>query len=324
MELRAALLEVERLVKRYGKGAPANDGIDLDVAAGEVFGLLGPNGAGKSTLVGQLVGLLQPTSGAIHIAGVDVVADPAQARRLCTYQPQGSVPIEGLTPLQAVALAGRIRGGVRDTVRRRAADLLERLDLGEWAQRRTQLSGGVARLVGFCMAAVVPGRVVILDEPTNDVDPLRRRLLWAQVRELADAGQAILLVTHNVLEAERCVDRLAILDHGRVVARGTPASLRAELGSALRIEVVVEPGRAAPAPPSWLRNPLLSSGRLIAQVSVDDVGRAVDWADAARRAGDVAEFLVAPGSLEDVYARAVGDARVAAVTEEHAHAALAG
>src|SRR5205085_4301588 len=104
------------------------------------------------------------------------------------------------------------------------------------------LSGGVPRLTPFCLAAVVPGRVVILDEPTNDVDPLRRKLLWAQVRALADAGSAVLLVTHNVLEAERCVDRLAIIDHGRVAATGTPATLKGELGAPLRLELVLEPG----------------------------------------------------------------------------------
>ena len=99
---------------------------------------------------------------------------------------------------------------------RRRTSLIAALELGELETSVTPLSGGVARLVRFCMAAVVPGRIVILDEPTNDVDPLRRKLLWQQVRALADDGAAVLLVTHNVLEAERCVDRLAIIDHGRV------------------------------------------------------------------------------------------------------------
>src|SRR5439155_11272610 len=107
----------------------------------------------------------------------------------------------------------------------------DRFELGQWANRTiTELSGGVARLVAFCMAAVAAGRVVILDEPTNDVDPLRRKLLWREVRALADAGSAVLLVTHNVLEAERCVDRLAIIDHGRAVGEGTPATMKGDFG----------------------------------------------------------------------------------------------
>src|SRR5213079_3679676 len=111
------------------------------------------------------------------------------------------------------------------------------LDLGPWERRTHGLSGGVGRLATFCMAAVVPGRVVILDEPTNDVDPLRRKLLWDEVRMLADAGSAVLLVTHNVLEAERCVDRVAIIDRGTVQATGTPAMLKAELHAPLRLEL---------------------------------------------------------------------------------------
>ena len=320
------VLEVERLTKQYPGHGLANDAIDLDVGAGEVFGLLGPNGAGKTTLVGQLVGLLRPTSGSIRIGGVDVVAAPAEARRRCSYQPQGGVPIDGLTPAEAVELAGRLRGGERVAVRRRAGELLDSLELGEWAHRRTPVSGGVARLVGFCVAAVVPGEVVILDEPTNDVDPLRRRLLWGQVRALADGGRAILLVTHNVLEAERCVDRLAILHRGRVAVRGTPSDLRAGLRQGVRLELVAEPGRSLPAPPAFVRRPVSAGGRLVGQVEVVDVTRAVAWADAARRAGQAVEFLVAPTSLEDVYVRAVaGDGESDPVEgPEEADAALAG
>jgi ABC-2 type transport system ATP-binding protein len=305
---RLPLLEVERLTKRYPGGLVANDAINLDIAAGEVFGLLGPNGAGKTTLVGQLLGLLKPTSGTIRINRVDVVARPGEARRLCSYQPQGDVPVQGLTPLEAIELAGRLRGGDRDAMRRRASTLLNALDLGDWASHRRPLSGGVARLVGFCMAAVHPGQVVVLDEPTNDVDPLRRKLLWRLVRELADSGSAILLVTHNVLEAERCVDRLAVLNRGRIAVAGTPAMLRADVGDALRLELVIEPGHAAPAAPDFVRHPLSIGTRVVGAVGPDDVTRAVAWASDARRQGSVSEFLLTPVSLEDVYARAVGDA----------------
>ena len=216
------LLEVRGLTKHYRGGVVANDNIDLTAQAGEVTGLLGPNGAGKTTLISQVLGIAAPTRGSIHIDGVDVVRAPAIARQACSYQSQSPAPVEGLRPREAVELAGRLRGGDKRAVLTRADELLDALELGEWANKTTPLSGGVARLVGFCMAAVVPGRIVILDEPTNDVDPLRRKLLWTQVRALADNGAAVLLVTHNVLEAERCVDRLAIVDHGRVVSEGTP------------------------------------------------------------------------------------------------------
>jgi ABC-2 type transport system ATP-binding protein len=307
------VLEVNGVTKQYRNGTCANDGISLSVGAGEVFGLLGPNGAGKTTLIGQVLGLIAPSAGAITIDGVDVVASPALARQACSYQPQTSVPIEGLSPRQAVDLAGRIRGGERRVVARRTGELLATLGLDEWADQATPLSGGVARLVAFCMAAVVPGRVVILDEPTNDVDPLRRKLLWDQVRALADAGAAVLLVTHNVLEAERCVDRLAIIDHGRVQALGTPAGLKAELGAPLRLELVLEPGAAPPLPPPFAGPPVVAGRRLYLDVAGDAVADAVAWAGAVQHDGAVAEFSLGPASLEDIYLR-----RVTALEREEA------
>ena len=196
------LLEIENLTKVYRTGVRANDGIDLSIESGEVFGLLGHNGAGKTTLVNQVVGLLKPTSGSIRIDGSDLVADPGLARRLCSFQAQSQVPIDGLTPRQAIDLLGQLRGASEADVRHRRARLVDGLELGEWLDvDAARLSGGVKRLVAFAMAAVTPGRLVMLDEPTNDVDPVRRRLLWQQVRELADHGSAVLLVTHNVVEA---------------------------------------------------------------------------------------------------------------------------
>ncbi len=299
------LLEVERVTKQYKRGPLANDDISLDVGAGEVFGLLGPNGAGKTTLVSQILTLLTPTSGTIRIDGTDVVRRPNFAREACSYQPQSSVPVDGLTPVRAIELAGRIRGGKSDAMRARAHELVDALDLVEWSDKAIELSGGVTRLVAFCMAAVMPGRVVVLDEPTNDIDPLRRKLLWRQVRALADAGSAVLLVTHNVLEAERCVDRLAIVDGGRVVGAGTPASLKENLGSWLRLEVVLEPGTSEPKTPRFFRRPTVAGRRLIGEVAPSSIDRAVAWATKLRADGKAEEFALGPATLEDVYVRHV-------------------
>jgi ABC-2 type transport system ATP-binding protein len=300
-----ALLEVEHVTKQYKRGPKANDDITLSLDAGEVFGLLGPNGAGKTTLVSQILSLVTPTSGRIHIDGVDVLRRPAFARRSCSYQPQSSVPIDGLTPLQAIELAGRIRGATRAASRERAHELIAALDLGEWEHKAIELSGGVARLVAFCMAAVVPGRIVILDEPTNDIDPLRRKRLWQQVRALADAGSAVLLVTHNVLEAERCVDRLAIVDGGRVVGAGTPASLKSNLGSWLHLELVLEAGVGGPATPGFFRRPAVVGRRLIGEIAPASVDEAVAWATKLKEQGTAEEFSLGPWTLEDVYVRHV-------------------
>jgi len=309
------LLEIEGVSKTYrrragrGAGIRANDGIDLGIDAGQVFGLLGHNGAGKTTLVNQVVGLLRPDTGAIRIDGRDAIADPGFARQACSLQPQAQLPIDGLTPDQAIELVGRLRGGDDDVVRERRERFVEALALGEW--RRTdgaKLSGGVKRLVSFAMAAVVPGRVVILDEPTNDVDPVRRRLLWEQVRALADEGAAVLLVTHNVIEAERSVDRLAILDRGRVIAQGTTAELKDGIAQDLRLELVLEPGAVAPPPASFVRRYLPNGSRAIATVPAANAGNAVAWAEALRRDRTVEEFSLAPATLEDVYIELVGRA----------------
>ena len=301
------LLQIQELIKVYRTGTRANDGISLAVGEGEVFGLLGHNGAGKTTLVNQVVGLLRPTSGSVRIDGRDVIADPGLARRLCSFQAQAQVPIDGLTPRQAIDLVGQLRGSPRGLVQKRREGLVEALQLGEWLDTdAARLSGGVKRLVAFAMAAVAPGRLVMLDEPTNDVDPVRRRLLWKQVRALADEGAAVLLVTHNVIEAERSVDRLAILDEGRVLAEGSPADLKNHLGAALRLELVLDASMAEMPVSPFGGSAVPVGNRLMVGVPFDGAAQAVAWAEALQHTGRVEEFTLGPATLEDVYVALVG------------------
>ncbi|QVQ52993.1 ABC transporter ATP-binding protein [Spiractinospora alimapuensis] len=301
------MLRIHQLRKEYRPGEPANDGISLEVSPGEVFGLLGHNGAGKTTLINQVVGLLRPTAGQITLGGRDLVADPAYARGMCALMPQAHAPLEGVTPRQAVEMIGRIRGAGRDEARARAAALITALEIDPWADTiGERLSGGVRRLAAFAMAGVAPGRVVMLDEPTNDVDPVRRRLLWEQVRALADEGHAVLLVTHNVAEAERSVDRLAVLDGGRVVAEGTPAELRESAAGELRLELLSSD--AAPIEPAIATaGPARRTGRRhLMPIATEHAPDALAWAQALRRSGDIEEFSITPTSLEDVYVGLVG------------------
>ena len=303
-----ATLRISGLRKRYRgrRGALANDGVDLEVAPGNVVGLLGHNGAGKTTLVNQVVGIVRPDEGTIHVDGADAVARPDLARKLVSVQAQANVPITGLTPRRAIELVGRIRGGERAAVSRRTEELLDALDLGEWADTPAQkISGGVARLTAFAMTTVVPGRLVVLDEPTNDVDPVRRRLLWAQIRGLADAGAAVLLVTHNVREAERVVDHLAILDRGRVVASGTPAELTAPVRGSLTVELDLPDG-ALPDWPSDATPTGFVRHRAVAAVPASGAAGLVTWAQARVDAGTLERYALVPASLEDVYLTLVG------------------
>ena len=329
------LLEIHDITKTYrkpfrrGPGVRANDGVTLQADAGEVYGLLGHNGAGKTTLANQVVGLLKPDAGTIHIAGIDAVADPAYARQACSLQPQAQLPINGLKPRQAIDLIGQLRGGNRSAVERRRDALVESLDIGEWLEvDGEKLSGGVKRLVSFAMAAVMPGRVVILDEPTNDVDPVRRRLLWDAVRRLADEGSAVLRVTHNVVEAEKAVDRLAILDAGKVVVAGTPAQLKAGSEHELRLDLTLQPERAAPPAPPFVLRYQPNGTRARAIIGAADAAAAIGWAQSLREADIIGEFALTPSSLEDAYVNlisAVDGAETATDPrpEEAAHASAA-
>jgi ABC-2 type transport system ATP-binding protein len=300
----------EGVTKVYGGTLRANDAITLTVRPGEVYGLLGPNGAGKTTLVKQVIGLLKPTAGQIRLGPFDLVADPDAARQLCSYLPQAPMPIDSFRVREAIELTGRIRGGERKAVRGRAADLIGALDIGEWENTMGQrLSGGIRRLVGFCMVTVWPGRVVILDEPTNDVDPLRRRLLWDQIRLLARQGCAVFLVTHNVMEAEKSVDRLAVISAGRLIAEGTPSSLKAEDRGHLRLQVMLVPETPTPSLPSWAGQPVRVGHNLITTIDEADAAQGISWATDLMGAGTAEEYALGATTLEHLRGRARGGLR---------------
>ncbi|MBE1530325.1 ABC transporter ATP-binding protein [Actinomadura algeriensis] len=315
-----AVLEIEGLTRRFGT-VVANDDVSLRVRPGEVVGLLGHNGAGKTTLVSQVVGLLRPDAGRITVGGVDAVARPAAARRMVALQPQAHVPIDGLTLTAAVKVAARLRGLDAGQAGEAARRLVAELGLGAWADRRALpegrgLSGGVRRLAGFAMAVVGGAPLVILDEPSNDVDAVRRRALWATVRRVADQGSGVLLVTHNVVEAERVVDELVVLDAGRVVIAGTPARLRGDDGLRLELHLVPDgpdpsdPGTATaggPPVPVPVRRRVRSGRRVLLTVPPDAAAAAVSWAASHREQGTLDGYALTPATLEDAYLAATSD-----------------
>jgi ABC-2 type transport system ATP-binding protein len=295
------------VTKTYDGKILANDDISIELHPGEVYGLLGPNGAGKSTLVKQVIGLLKPTRGSISMGEVDLVADPDAARQLCSYLPQAPMPIDSFKLREAIVIAGQIRGGDAGAVGVEADRMIQALQLDEWRDTLgARMSGGVRRLTGFAMATVWPGRLVILDEPTNDVDPLRRRLLWEQVRRLGHQGAAVMLVTHNVLEAEKSVDRLSIITDGRVVASGTPSSLKIEDRGRLRLQLMVEPGAASPPLPEFILGHSRVGNNLVTVIEEDRATAGIAWAQAAMRSGEIEEYALAATTLEDVYIRLTG------------------
>lgn len=298
------VLVVDDVWKTYRKGKTASAGVSFTVSTGQVVGFLGHNGAGKTTLVNQIVGLLLPDSGRITLAGVDAIAHPQLARELASVQAQANVPITGMSPRTAIELVARVRQVPKKEARHRTQQLLEELDLLEWADMPAQkISGGVARLTAFAMAVVAPAHLVILDEPTNDVDPVRRRLLFEKVRRLADSGPAVLLVTHNVREVESVVDDVVIVNSGTVVAAGTPADLTADLTDHLTLELAL----AGPTSPPAYALPLHATAtRASFAIPAERAIDVVEWAHSRQAAGGIDQYSLSAPSLEDAYIRIVG------------------
>ncbi|MCX5390141.1 ABC transporter ATP-binding protein [Streptomyces sp. NBC_00094] len=307
---------VRDLVKTYPatrgrRGAPATpevratDGICLDVRGGEIFGLLGPNGAGKSTLVRQLTGLMRPDSGTVELLGHDLVRHPERAARLLAYLGQESTALDELTVALAAETTGRLRGLTAREARGESEAVLEELGLTALAARPLKrLSGGQRRLA--CLATALVGRrpVLVLDEPTTGMDPVARRAVWAAVdRRRAEDGTTVLLVTHNVIEAETVLDRVAVLDHGRVIACDTPAGLKERVAGEVRVELVWREAPPLHLPEvAALRGVAQETGRRWMLRLAPDAARAAVAAvtgGAAFTALD--DFTLATPSLEDVY-----------------------
>ena len=227
----ALAIETRSLTRTFKGGVEAVRGVDLRVAEGEVFGFLGPNGAGKTTMVRMLCTLLPPTGGSARVAGVDVIADPAQVRRQIgvALQEIGLDPVQSgreLLELQC-GLYG-IRGG---RAKARTVELLELVGLSDAADRRTKTySGGMKRRLDLASALVHSPAVLFLDEPTTGLDPSSRRTIWEEVRRINDAGTTVFLTTQYLEEADQLCDRLAIIDNGAIVAEGTPGELKAKMG----------------------------------------------------------------------------------------------
>ncbi|MFC8241645.1 ABC transporter ATP-binding protein/permease [Streptomyces chartreusis] len=241
-------VEVRDLVRSYrGRGGElikANDGLTFSVPRGQVFGLFGANGAGKTTLVLQILGLVRPTSGSITVNGIDVVRHPELVKSTVGFLPQRGLSMRLIEARRALHYTGRLRGQSETDARRQTDELIEELGLGPYADRQVErLSGGLMRLVNFGMTLMGRPELIVLDEPTNELDPHNRRLIWDIVqRRAAEDGTTIVLVTHNVLEAEKAVHRVAVMHGGRITAMGTPGELKEQTGAQARLELFVRDG----------------------------------------------------------------------------------
>jgi ABC-2 type transport system ATP-binding protein len=303
-------ITVDGLVREFRGGITAVAGIDLQVQPGEIYGFLGPNGAGKSTTVHVLTTLLPPTAGRASVAGFDVASQGPDVRRRIGAALQEAALDNFLTGREHFELQGGLHGLTKQDRAQRATELLERVGLTEAADRKVGgYSGGMKRRLDLALALVHHPSILFLDEPTTGLDPQSRSALWQEVARLAKEGTTVFLTTQYLEEADVLADRVAIIDHGRIVAEGTPQALKEEIGrsSVEAIPSNPEDGERIQAVLSRFGPPAAASPKGIAvrldggSESLGQVVRALD-ADGL----EVAHLQLHAPSLDDVFLAKTG------------------
>ncbi|HEX2160288.1 MAG TPA: ATP-binding cassette domain-containing protein [Thermoleophilaceae bacterium] len=304
-------IEASGLVKDF-RTTRAVDGVDLAVRRGSVYGILGPNGAGKTTTIRMLATLLRPDAGEARVMGHDVVTEADAVRSLVSLTGQLASVDEDLTGHDNLLLIGRLLGFKRQQAKARAADLLAAFELGDAADRQVKnYSGGMRRRLDIAASIVVTPELIFLDEPTTGLDPRSRSQVWEIVRALVADGTTVLLCTQYLDEADQLADGIAVIDRGKVIAEGTPAQLKASVGSgALHIRLL-DPERRHDAE----RLVAHAVGAAV-QLEPDPAALSVPVADAARAAEAVAElarmgigiadFSLGQPSLDEVFMALTG------------------
>ncbi|HWL36072.1 MAG TPA: ABC transporter ATP-binding protein [Frankiaceae bacterium] len=303
-----AVAVVRALSRSYGT-LRALDGVDVVVRAGEVFGLLGPNGAGKSTFVRCLMGLLAPDSGTVHLLGHDVVRHPDVAARAAAYLAQDETALADLTPPRAVELTGRLRGLTKVEARTQRDALVG--DLGLEDRPIARLSGGQRRLAAVATALVGERPLLVLDEPTTGLDTEARRAVWTALDRRRAGGATVVLVTHNVLEAETVLDRVAVFDRGRVIACDTPGRLKASVSDEVRLDLVwrADPPLDDPTVAALAAHAEVTGRRWTTRLTADAARDALGRLTSGAAFAALDDFTLATPTLEDVYLALGGRAR---------------
>jgi ABC-2 type transport system ATP-binding protein len=312
---------VSGLRKSFGD-VRALDGVDFEVATGSVLGLLGPNGAGKTTAVRVLATLLKPDAGSARVAGLDVVAEAAALRERIGLAGQYAAIDENLTGLENLVMVGRLYGMARATANVRGLELLGRFDLLDAARRPAKTySGGMRRRLDLAAALVAKPPVLFLDEPTTGLDPRSRLELWTTIEELVAEGTTVLLTTQYLDEADRLADSIAVIDRGRVIAKGTPDELKDRVGGE-RLEVHLAADAAAAQRAVAALAPMSDDAPGIEgdTVRLTVRGRTGVIVEAVRRLDDagveVADLALRRPTLDDVFLSLTGHAAEAGEDEE--------
>jgi ABC-2 type transport system ATP-binding protein len=305
-------IEAHGLVKSFGE-TRAVDGIDLAVPAGTVYGVLGPNGAGKTTTIRMLATLLRPDAGIARVFGHEVVGEADAVRSSVSLTGQFASVDDELSGRENLQLLGRLLGLSRRQASERASELLEGFGLAGAANRLVKdYSGGMRRRLDIAASIVVTPELLFLDEPTTGLDPRSRNQVWDIVRLLVAAGTTVLLTTQYLEEADQLADRIAIIDHGKVIAEGTPGQLKAHLGAGtLRLRLHDRAQRAAAelVLANVLGQPVDSTGDgatlSVRDADPADVGAALT--ELARAGVSVVEFVLGQPSLDEVFLALTGE-----------------
>jgi ABC-2 type transport system ATP-binding protein len=304
-------IEAEGLVKTFGE-TRAVDGLDLTVQRGAVYGVLGPNGAGKTTTIRILATLLRPDAGSARVLGHDVVSEDDAVRGLVSLTGQLASVDEDLTGKENLILIGRLLGFPRDRAKTRASELLEAFGLAEAANKQVKnYSGGMRRRIDIAASIVTTPQLMFLDEPTTGLDPRSRNQVWEIIRSLAGQGTTVLLTTQYLDEADQLAGRIAVVDHGKVIAEGTPGELKASVGSGAVHVRLMRPdcrerardllAQALAAPVHLEADPTALSARVSEPGRVPSAMAELEQADIP-----VAEFALGQPSLDEVFLALTG------------------
>ena len=240
MILKESAIAIDNLTKKF-EDTTAVDGLSLEVQRGELFGLLGPNGAGKTTTINILCGLLQPTNGSANVNGYNVQKDPERIKELIGVCPQDTAVFSYLTGRENVELFGNLHAMPKEKLKKNADELLDRMGLLEDAKRSVKkYSGGMRRRINLIMALVHDPEIAFLDEPTVAMDPQSRHAVWDFIRGLKKRNKTVILTTHYMEEAEELCDRVGIIDHGKLIALGSPRELKETYGAKDLEEVFIQ------------------------------------------------------------------------------------
>ncbi len=303
-------IEATGLVKAFGE-TRAVDGVDLAVPSGSVYGVLGPNGAGKTTTIRMLATLIRPDAGSARVLGHDIVSEPDAVRGVVSLTGQLASVDEDLTGRENLILIGRLLGLRRAAAKERAGELLEAFGLAEAAAKLVKnYSGGMRRRLDIAASIVVTPQLMFLDEPTTGLDPRSRNQVWDIIRMLVAGGTTILLCTQYLEEADQLAEGIAVIDHGKVIAEGTPGQLKASVGSGSLHVRLLDPEQRAEAEEVLARElgaVHLEPDPAALSVQCSDGDRGAEAVAALSRAGvRIADFSLGQPSLDEVFLALTG------------------